>query len=120
MGDDAYDGDPGATPGSAPDATGDGSSDDEGFHGSTDGGVYVGQMDDGTIVTSGSWQGEQVHEWHRDDVQGFNGRGVHDQHGNTVIWDPDTGEVITALHDENAGKGVSLYEVDRDFGTFDE
>ena len=83
--------------------------------------IAVGQMDDGRVMTVPTWGGEQAHIWHEGtNTTGPNARVVGDEQGNMVAWNPDTGEVTTAMKDQTQPPGTSAYTVSRDIPSWDE
>ena len=83
--------------------------------------VAVAQMGDGRVMTVPTWGGEQAHIWHEGtNLTGPNARIVGDERGNMVAWNPDTGEVTTAVKDQDQPRGTSAYTVSRDLPSFDE
>lgn len=98
--------------GAGPDASGSGGGGDA---------IYVHQNDDGTTTTVPTWGGEQAHTWHEGtNLTGPNARIVGDQQGDMVAWNPDTGEVTTAMKDQDTPPGWSAYTVSDDLPSFDE
>ena len=83
--------------------------------------VAVAPMDDGRVMTIPTWGGEEAHIWHEGtNLTGPGARIVGDEQGNMVAWNPETGEVTTAIKDQNQPPGTSAYSVSRDLPSFDE
>ena len=80
-----------------------------------DAGVFVGRNADGTTMTVPTWGGEKAHIWHEGHNPDNPIRSVADQQGNVVAWDTRTGQVTTAIHEQQG-----VYSVSTDLPSFDE
>ena len=86
------------------------------YSGTSDGGgVVVGHFPDGTTMTVPSWGGEQAHIWKEGQDPSGRLRSVVDRQGNLVAWDTQTGQVTTAIHEQQG-----VYTVSEDLPSFDE
>lgn len=73
--------------------------------------IAAGQTPDGESVTIFDAPGEQAHHWHEGTAP-EGSRVVGDEHGNMVAWNGETGEVTTAMRQEDpAHPDDSIYQV---------
>jgi hypothetical protein len=73
--------------------------------------IVAGQTEDGQSVTMFDAPGEHMHEWHEGTAP-EGSRIVGDQDGNMVVWNGETGEVTTAMHEQDpAHPDDSIYQV---------
>jgi hypothetical protein len=76
-------------------------------------GIYEGQTPEGESVTMFDAPGEQTHHW-QEGTAPEGSRIIQDEYGNMVAWNGETGEVITAMHQQDPQHpDESIYETSR-------
>lgn len=63
-------------------------------------GIYAGETPEGESVTMYDAPDEHAHHWHEGTAPEGE-RIVGDEDGNMVVWNGETGEVITAMHEQD-------------------
>ena len=73
--------------------------------------IHAGQTPEGESVTMYDAPGEHAHHWHEGTAP-EGSRIVGDEDGNMVVWNSETGEVITAMHEHDPQHpDDSIYQV---------